>query len=143
GDLKAAAVALAAQLGISHRIIFAGFRTDVPEILHGIDIYCLPSLWEGLPIGMLEAMAMGNPVVTTSVDGAKEVIADGINGMLVPPRSPDRLAEALTALGSDHLLREVLGKRAFETVSGSFNVEKMSRQLEQVYASFIDDKEQI
>jgi len=141
GDLKEAAVGLAEQLGVSHRIIFAGFRTDVPDILHGIDIYCLPSLWEGVPTGTLEAMAMGNPVVTTSVDGAKEVIVDGRNGILVPPRSPERLAEALTKLGRDRLLREELGQHAFETISGTFNVEKMARELEQTYIDLMNDSD--
>src|SRR5690606_2104133 len=104
GDLKAAAIELATKLGVSHRIIFEGFRTDIPDILHGIDIYCLPSLWEGLPIGMLEAMAMANPVITTSVDGAKEVIQNGENGVLVPPQSPGSLAKALISLGESSKL---------------------------------------
>lgn len=136
GDLKRSAIELAAKLGVSHRIIFEGFRTDVPNILRVIDIYCLPSLWEGLPIGMLEAMAMGNPIVTTSVDGAKEVIRNGSNGFLVPPKSPEHLAEALITLGKNSTLRAQMGNNALRTVVDEFNVERMTREIESVYNDF-------
>lgn len=133
GDLKAEAVELAKSLGISSKIIFEGFRQDVPAILNAIDIYCLPSLWEGLPIGMLEAMAMGKAVVTTTVDGAKEVIENGVNGLLVPTRSPDKLADALCSLISDAYLRTRLGDEARRTVVRGFNLENMTRNIEQLY----------
>ncbi len=133
GDLKDDTVNLAKQLGVSHRIIFTGFRMDVSNVLKGIDVYCLPSLWEGLPIGMLEAMAMGKSVITTSVDGAKEVIENNVNGLLVSPQSPDELAEALIELGRSPALRNELGGKALKTIVENFNVEKMTRQLEEVY----------
>lgn len=133
GDLKEEAIQLARALNVESKIVFECFRRDVPNILHAIDIYCLPSLWEGLPIGMLEAMAMGKAVVTTTVDGAKEVIQDGINGLLVPVRSPEKLAEALRLLIHDTQLRFRLGSEARETLVRDFNVETMTRKIEQLY----------
>ena len=77
GDLKQEVIALANALGVEKMIKFHKFRTDIPEVLNTFDIYTLPSLWEGLPIGMLEAMAMQKAVVATPVDGSKEAIQDG------------------------------------------------------------------
>ncbi len=133
GDLKEHAIRLARELNVHERIIFMGFRQDIPEVLKGLDIYCLPSLWEGLPIGMLEAMGMAKPVITTTVDGAKEVIRNGENGLLVPVRSPRRLSEALSELIADASLREKLGENARRTVIESFNVKQMTKKIENLY----------
>lgn len=133
GDLKNEAVQLAKELKIYDKILFMNFRQDVPNILHGIDIYCLPSLWEGLPIGMLEAMAMEKAVVVTAIDGAKEVIVDHQNGLLIPPQNPQKLADAIQKLYRDSELIQKLGKSAGKTVQNDFNVISMTRQIEKLY----------
>jgi len=137
GELKSEAIKLAKALNVYSRIIFMDFRQDVPNILNAIDIYCLPSLWEGLPIGMLEAMAMHKAVVVTAIDGAKEVIESFENGILVPVEDPVKLAEALVLLIENEELRTKIGENAGQTVLNSFNVSKMTRQIEDVYSNII------
>lgn len=133
GDLKPAALQLAEELKIGSRLVFLEARQDVPDLLRALDIYCLPSLWEGLPIGLLEAMAMAKAVVVTGVDGTKEAVQDGVNGVLIPPQSPPQLAEALMRLAADAPLRQTLGNAARQTVLREFNVETMTRHVEQLY----------
>lgn len=137
GDLKADAIELAKELELQSKIIFMGFRQDVPDILNAIDIYCLPSLWEGLPIGMLEAMAMRKAVIVTNIDGAKEVVVHKKNGLLVPPKNPRELANALVLLSTNQELRSVISHAAVETISQDFNIQDATRRIEQVYESII------
>ncbi|WEK21204.1 MAG: glycosyltransferase family 4 protein [Candidatus Pedobacter colombiensis] len=139
GELKIDAIKLAKQLNVYSRIIFMDFRQDVPNILNAVDIYCLPSLWEGLPIGMLEAMAMNKAVVVTAIDGAKEVIRSMENGILVPVQNPEELAEALILLVKDAGFRMKIGENAGKTILDDFNVSKMTKQIEQVYNSIISN----
>ena len=133
GDLKNDTVKLAENLGVSSRIIFMDFRQDVPNVLNAIDVYCLPSLWEGLPIGMLEAMAMEKAVIVTAIDGAREVITDHQNGLLINPQNPEELARAIIELRTSEILKEQLGKAAGETIQKDFNVIKMTRKIEELY----------
>ena len=133
GDLKPAVVQLAKDLKVSSRILFLDARQDIPEILQAIDIYCLPSLWEGLSIGLLEAMSMGKAVVATAIDGTKEVVKNNINGLLIPPNAPDRLAEVLIELAIDSELRLALGSAARQTIQNEYSLEVMTRGIEHVY----------
>jgi len=133
GDLKDEAVKMAQELQIQHRLTFAGFRQDIPAILHAVDIYCLPSLWEGLPIGLLEAMAMQKAVIASAIDGTKEVINSGKNGLLIPPKSPDKLAEALLLLATDKGFRLRLSLEARATIAETYNVVQMTQQVERLY----------
>lgn len=133
GDLKAQAQQLARELNIEPRVVFTDFRQDIPAVLQAIDIYCLPSLWEGLPIGVLEAMAMGKAVVASDLAANREVITPGESGLLVPPQAPAQLAAALQELAADLGLRRRLGARAYQTIRASFTVEEMTRQVERHY----------
>ncbi|TSJ40748.1 glycosyltransferase family 4 protein [Mucilaginibacter corticis] len=133
GDLKKDTVNLAKELGVDSRIIFMDFRQDIPDVLNAIDIYCLPSLWEGLPIGMLEALAMEKAVVITSIDGAKEVIVDKENGILIPVKDPQKLADTLVLLYNDPALRKKVGKAAGRTIEKDYNIVKMTRKIEAIY----------
>ena len=133
GDLKHAAVQLAKDLNLGARLLFLEARQDIPDFLRALDIYCLPSLWEGLSIGLLEAMAMGKAVVATAIDGTREVVQDGVNGLFVPPSSPEKLAETLSRLIADAPLRQRLGMAARQTVLQKFNSDTMTRQIEQLY----------
>lgn len=135
GDLKNDAIKLTNDLKIADKIIFMDFRQDVPNVLNAIDVYCLPSLWEGLPIGMLEAMAMEKAVVVTAIDGAKEVIINEKNGLLIPPQNPKKLAEALLQLYHDRDLKQRISKAAGQTILEQFSVSKMTRKIEEVYDS--------
>lgn len=133
GDLKTASIELARELGVSDMITFHPFRTDIPEVLHTFDIYTLPSLWEGLPIGMLEAMAMKKAIVATPVDGTKEAILEGQNGLLVPCKDHEALASAILRLHHNPEMRRVLGEAARKTTAAGFDVKMMIRNNENLY----------
>lgn len=137
GDLKTSAQALARELGIESRVIFTDFRQDVPDLLRALDIYCLPSLWEGLPIGVLEAMAMGKAVVATAIDGTREIIENGRNGLLIPPCAPAALAAAIGKLAGDATLRQALGAQARQFIRAGFGVGRMTRRVEEIYQQLV------
>jgi glycosyltransferase involved in cell wall biosynthesis len=135
GDQKAAGVELANELGLEDKIHFQAFRQDVPDVLAAADIFVLPSLWEGLPIGLLEAMAMGKAVIATRVDGTREVLQDEENGLLVEPGDIPALAGAIVRLGGDKVLRQALSRKAVETVKHDFNAANMTREIEKLYSA--------
>jgi glycosyltransferase involved in cell wall biosynthesis len=136
GELKADAVALIKELGIENRVVLDGFRQDVPAVLNAVDIYCLPSLWEGLPIGVLEAMAMGKTVVASDVDGTREAVVDMESGCLVPKKNPAQLAATLIKVAEDPALRAKLQRNAIATIQHVHNAVSMTKKIEQVYTQF-------
>lgn len=141
GDQREEAVRMISERKLQDNISLWPFRLDVPDILAAADIYVLPSLWEGLPIGLLEAMSMGKAVLATRVDGTKEVVQDAVNGVLVETTDlVEDLAKALVRLGSDASLRKELGKHAMDTVNERFNAAVMTRSIETVYQNMFDNK---
>ena len=138
GDEKQKALQLVKDLGLEDFVCFQPFRLDVPDILASADIFVLPSLWEGLPIGLLEAMAMGKAVIGTRVDGTREVIQHNVNGLLIDVNDmPEKLTEALVLLGGDPALRNKIRAKAIETVRSQFNATSMTRQIENVYKDLV------
>lgn len=97
GPAQDSLVRQAAALGISKRVHFAGFRSDVPRLMGSFDLYVHPARFEGMPNAVLEAMAAGCPIVATNVDGTPELIEDGQHGWLVPPENVSALADAMDA----------------------------------------------
>jgi glycosyltransferase involved in cell wall biosynthesis len=138
GDEKQAGEALAGELGLEGKVNFQAFRQDVPDVLAAADIFVLPSLWEGLPIGLLEAMAMRKAVIGTRVDGTREVLQDGQNGLMVEPGDVDALAAAIARLVEDKALRESLRTRAYQTVRQRFDAATMTRAIENIYLKVIE-----
>lgn len=136
GDLKTAAVQLAQELGVTNRIVFDNFRTDVPAVLQAVDIYCLPSLWEGFPIGVLEAMAMGKAVIATDVDGTREAVQHEITGLLIPAKDTPALAQAIERLISDAGLRKQLQQNAMQSIAANFDAREMTRKIEALYQQY-------
>jgi glycosyltransferase involved in cell wall biosynthesis len=138
GDEKDAALQLAKELSIEKNIIFEPFRQDVPDVLNAADIFILPSLWEGLPIGLLEAMSMGKAVIASDVDGTCEIIKDKYNGCLIALNNlQNELAEKIILLSSDAELRQQYGCKAMETVKNRFNAATMTKQIEDIYTSLL------
>lgn len=137
GDLRKSTETLAKKLNVSDHVIFTGFRNDIPDILNAIDIYCLPSLWEGLPIGLLEAMAMKKTVLASAVDGSVEVVKHEKNGLLISCQKPQELADSLLRLNNDRKLMLSLGSNAKYFIEKNFNVKKMTRETEGVYKKLI------
>ena len=128
------------ELGLSQSVRFLGWRDDVPEILACVDLFVLASLWEGLPYTLLEAMAAGLPVVATDVGGCREVVLDGETGLLVPPRAPEALAQAIMMLLSERNLLQGMAEKGRERVAEHFSIEAMIEKTEAVYDALIEFK---
>lgn len=125
GDLRHDLEAQAKRLGIFDRTTFTGWRADVPEAIAGMDVFVMPSLFEGGPTTVLEAMAMGVPVVATRVGMVPDVITDWVTGVVVEPGDAQALADAVARLLSDSRLRTQLGDRAREEALRSFSADRM------------------
>jgi glycosyltransferase involved in cell wall biosynthesis len=139
GDMEyyRALKAKANGLSLSSNIIFTGFREDIPEILSCIDIYCLPSLTEGFNRTLLEAMACGLPIVTTSVGGNVEIVQDCLNGLLVPPRNPSALASAIIELLQNKTKAQKMGTEGRRVVEQNFNIQTNVNQIQELYFNLI------
>jgi glycosyltransferase involved in cell wall biosynthesis len=129
----------AERLGVAGSVIFLGWRKDVPRLLEAGDVVVHPSLWEGFGLVLLEAMAAGKPVVGTNVSAIPEIVADGGTGLLVPPRDPSALAEAVLRLLRDAGLRSAMGCAGRERVNREFTVDKMVSAHEAVYGRVLTE----
>lgn len=135
GELRGELERQAETLGVAGHVTFAGARTDVPAQLRDMDMFVLPSLWEGLPYVLLEAMAAGLPIVASGVDGVKEVLRDGVNALLVAPGDPSELRAGIERLLADSRLRNRLAENARKTVREQFSIGRMIKDTEDVYRS--------
>lgn len=136
-ELKAYAI----RLGIEGRTLFTGLRTDVPELLAEVSVSVLPSvLNEGLSNSVLESMAAGVPVVATTNGGNPEAVADGVTGLLVPPRDSAALTRAICALLEDRELAARFGQAARQRVAERFTDAQMIRRTEQFYLDLLAHK---
>ncbi len=133
---------LSQSLRISDRVVFTGYRTDVPQILNLIDIFVLSSDWEGFPMTILEAMASGKPVVCTDVGGNREAVVNGETGFIVPPRDIKFLSESLFKLIQYTDLRKEMGERGKERFLKNFTVDVMVKKTESIYEEFFKTKNQ-
>jgi len=122
------------ELKLEGKVLLTGVRTDVPELLKIMDIFCLASLFEGLPLSLLEAMAAGIPVVGTDVMGIRDVIVDGKNGLLVPVNDPEKLAEALRALLTQETRAEEIARNGRKEVLEKFAMDAWVRKYENLFS---------
>ena len=127
----------ARQLNIADRVRFLGSRQDVPALLACCDVFVLPSLYEGLPLSVLEAMAAGRPVVATAISGTDEAVIDGVTGLLVPPADAGALAAALNRLLSDRELAARLAAAGRAAVNEKFSSDVMVRNTAQLYEELL------
>jgi glycosyltransferase involved in cell wall biosynthesis len=126
-------VAEARRLGIEHEVSFPGWRKDVNEFVACGDIFALTSDSEGLPMAVLEAMALQIPVIATAVGDLPEMLGEGKGGVLVPARHPDRLAEAIVTLARDRPRRERMARWGHERVARDYSLETMVDAYEKLY----------
>jgi glycosyltransferase involved in cell wall biosynthesis len=140
GPLRGMLQARAEQLGLRDRVHFLGFRTDVPDMLNAFDAFVLPSLYEGLPNAVLEAMACGLPVVATRVDGTPEAVVHGKSGLLVDPADSRQLADALIRLLSNARLRGRLGRSARKRIETCFGLDKQIGEFLELYRLDMDTR---
>jgi len=135
GEQKSLAEDIIRSEKLQNKITLQPFRQDVPDILAAADIFVLPSLWEGLPIGLLEAMAMGKAVIASKVDGTAEIIAHDQNGLMIDTSNlVEELASSLFRLSKDSELRLKFSINAVETIKNRFNASKMTREIENIYS---------
>ncbi|HEX3247288.1 MAG TPA: glycosyltransferase, partial [Chloroflexota bacterium] len=122
------------QLRIKDNVSFLGFRADIAELIEDADLFVLPSLWEGFGLVLIEAMALGLPVVASSVGPIPEIVLDGQSGRLVPPGNAPALADAIRGLLESPDTAFAMGHAGRERVKAAFGVQKMVGAIERVYA---------
>lgn len=139
GPLRNSLQSMVHSLQLDDKVIFTGQRNDIPQILEISDCLVLPSLYEGLPTCILEAMAMSKPVIATTVGGTQELIKNGEAGFIVEPRNPTALSEAITKLIKmpDRERRE-LGLKGREIVINNFSIENIAKETENVFLELVE-----
>jgi glycosyltransferase involved in cell wall biosynthesis len=121
-------------------VLLLGWRRDIPQILSSLDVLVLTSLWEGLPIAVLEAMAASLPVVATDTGGIAEIVSDGKTGFLKKPQDVAGLAERLITLLRDADLRKSMGRAGKEALGETFRLEKMQKSYYNLYSELLRTK---
>jgi L-malate glycosyltransferase len=134
GPLEPELRALHAELRLGQRFQLLGHRPDAVQVMSAFDVFCLPSHYEGLPVALMEALALGLPVVATRVGGVEELVTDGREAVLVRPHHPDELAKTLIAVLRDPHLRVEMSSCARETAE-TLNVENTVREVEAAYGA--------
>jgi glycosyltransferase involved in cell wall biosynthesis len=142
GGIKKELEERASRLGLGPRIVFTGFRSDVPDLLAEVYISVLPSLSEGTSNTLLESMAAGIPVIATRVGGNPEVVEDGVSGLLVSPRDSAGLAAAMARLLEDGDLALRLGQAGRQRVSKLFSIDGSVHETESLYQRLVEAKGQ-
>ncbi|MFN2468621.1 MAG: glycosyltransferase [Gaiellaceae bacterium] len=133
GELRPALETQARSLGLGDRVLFAGARDDVPDLLASFDVFAFPSLFEGLCVAVIEAQAAGVPVVATPVGGIRETVVDGETGILVPPRDAEALAAAILRLLERPEEGRRLAAEARRRVRERFSEERMVEETLALY----------
>ena len=129
-----------ADLGLSENILFLGWREDVGDLLSIMDVFFLPSQEESFPRAVLEALTMGRPVVATDVGGVGEIIQDRIHGLLVPPRNPDALAQAILRMLENRKEAREMASRGRRRVETHFPLNRMLKKTEGLYRDLIQKR---
>jgi glycosyltransferase involved in cell wall biosynthesis len=143
GPLHDDLVAQAEALGVGDRIVFAGFRDDVADVLAASDLFVLSSLWEGMPIALLEAMAASCAAVCTDVGGVPQVLQEGVTGLLVPPNDPPALADAILRYVNDPEMRRQHGEAGLRWVEEHYSMQAWVKKLEELYLHELRKKRRI
>lgn len=130
-----------AKVGVKDRVIFAGLRKDVPDLLAASDLFVLPTLTEALPTVLAEAMAVGLPIVASAVGGVPEMVTDGANGRLVSPGVPVELSDACIDLLSSPEKRKSMGSRGLEIVDEKFSIDRQVGQMRELYLDLLSRHE--
>ena len=130
----------AGRLGLNGSVQFLGTRSDIPEVLATCNVIALPSIQEGLPMALLEAMAAGKAIVATRVGAIPEVIRDGRSGILVPPANATSLAQALSVLIGDQSKRQAMGAEASKIVEEGYSFNRMIQSYESLYQAVLSGR---
>lgn len=133
---------LAHMLGLTSHVQFLGFRNDIPDFLASLDIFASPSLWEGLSISIMEAMAASRPIVTTTILPNAELIEPEVTGLLVPPRQPEEVAQAIARFAHDPALAQRCATAACERVTSAYTIDRMFDETWELYVDLLARKTQ-
>jgi len=136
GELRSHLEALSAELGIAEAVRFPGWRSDVASVIDACDIFCLPSLNEGMGKAIVEAMAMGKPVIASDVGGIPDLVVPGENGILVPPGDSNTLAKAIVNLRDHPEMRVNMGEQGKKKALG-YGVESMIHKIDSLYTGLL------
>nr|WP_239559084.1 glycosyltransferase family 4 protein [Sporohalobacter salinus] len=126
------------KMGLEDNVVFTGYRTDIADVFSIFDIKVLTSLWEGLPRVLVQAAAVGKPLISFNVDGAWEIIDEGKNGYIVPMKDTEAMTEKLKVLIENKRLREKMGKYSQQKVGDAWSIENMVEKTDQIYQDLID-----
>jgi glycosyltransferase involved in cell wall biosynthesis len=137
GSQRDALAALVAARGLESSCILAGHRTDIIEVVQALTLFVQSSDYEGTPNAVLEAMALGAPVVATTAGGTHQLITDGVHGRLVPPGQPDRLADAISAALSDRAAMARWTAAARQRIETDLSFETRMRRVEAIYEQLV------
>ena len=137
GELRQSLEARAQSLGIADQVEFAGQHPEAISFIKQLDVFVLPSLYEGLSTVLMESMACGIPVITTDIPGTNELIKDDVNGWLVPPKQPQPLARAIIFALRDSEARQRIACQALETVK-KYHIDKITSEYESLYQQLLN-----
>lgn len=140
GPLRDKLESLSCELAIKDSVVFLGYRKDVATLLRTFDVFALTSLFEGLPLCLLEAAASGTPIVATNVEGNNELIKNNINGLLAPAQSPEEIGLKIVELLTNRELANSLAKKGKQIVFDKYNQATMVKKYEQFYCSIMERK---
>jgi glycosyltransferase involved in cell wall biosynthesis len=135
GELRTALQERALELHLENNVFFLGNRADISALLAASDYFILPSLWEGLPMALIEAMASGLPVIATRVSGTNQVMVHGETGLLVEPGNSSELAQAILKMASDPSMARQMGRAARQRVEVHFGAQKQAREYLDLFNS--------
>lgn len=141
GPLRETLEARAVELGIRQNLALLGYREDTDELMQAVDIYALPSLSEGIPMALLEAMAAGKPVAASRVGGIPEVVEDGVSGLLVEPSNPAEWAMKCRQLIRNPHMAQKMGLAARTRVEQEFSAAKMAERVSALYRQSVTRRE--
>jgi glycosyltransferase involved in cell wall biosynthesis len=137
GELLEPSKRLATELKVDKHISFLGFRTDVPELLSACDAFILPSLWEGLPIGIIEAMAMKKTIIVSDIEANAELISHEKEGILIPRENPEALSQALIEVSTNENSSKEMAEAAYQKSQALFNLDNMAIRVGHIYQSIL------
>lgn len=138
GPLRHDLEALSRELGLENQFRFLGYRSDMHQVIAALDVYVLPSLWEGLPLALLEALAMNKLIVCTRVGGNPEIVTEGVNGLVVEPGNVDALSSALVRALDDRALQASASNHNRNTFERQFSEPAMVAAHERLYHQLLD-----
>jgi len=140
GTKKDELVASAKGEGVYEDILFTGYRDDAISLMSVFDVFVLPSLWEGMPFSLLEAMAMKIPAVATDVFGNRELVVEGKTGLLIEPRNSEAISRAVTTLLKNQQKATAMGEAAFARIEKHFSAKRMTEQIEKTYLELLNGR---